>query len=225
MGGGRPRARVRAAQRLVRPRRGEAGYLLAAAMLLVALVSIMTAMAARSWASIGKREREAELKFRGQRIVRAILDWKREQPGGLQNPGLWPTLEQLTKPPKRYLASIPPDPMTAEYDESGELLEKTGVWQPIFMGPMQAGIGGQPPRPSMNPLPCEQKMPGWEKNRPIMGVYTCAEGTALTVFGGKEGLTYREWFFSALADNPNMAPARLLPDVIRCPAPECLNIP
>jgi len=205
-------------------RRRQAGYLLVAAMALVAVTSILAAKAAQDTATIHRRDMEEELKFRGERIVRAIIDWKRANPNGQ-----WPTLEILAKPPRRFLHAIPPDPMTAKFDERGKLVEKSGQWQPIFLGattPPPQG-GRRPPNVmTITPLPCDQKMPGWEKNRPIVGVYSCAEGKALTMYAGKEGLTYREWLFSAVPPggsiNANITPGMLLPTLVKCPGQECL---
>jgi len=213
------------ANRRNRPRAGgrQAGYLLAAAMLLVALISILAAKASQGIVTLHKREMEEELKFRGERLVRAILDFRRGQAGGT---GRWPKLEELTKPPKRVLHAIPPDPLTARYDENGKLKEGTGVWQPIF-----PGLGNRP----INPLPCDQKSPGWEKGREIVGVYSCAAGTTLTPFGLiKGGATYKEWLFAVEArtisgsrggGQQGPTPYQLLRDLIQCPGVECVLSP
>jgi hypothetical protein len=225
------------ARRAARPLGREDGYLLAAAMLLVAVTAILSAKAAVGTVLIHRREMEQEWKFRAERIVRAIQDYNRDRTGGrggaVGQTG-WPKLEELTKPPRRHLHAIPPDPLTAEYDDNGDLKEGTGRWQPIFPGPPQrqpaggATAGGAGIQQNVNPLPCGQKMPGWEKNRPIVGVYSCADGESVQWFGTKQpGSPYKELFFYIAPQTPGQQPGAdagqtQFPTLIRCPGPECL---
>ena len=52
------------------------GFTYIAALMLVVIMGIMLGVAAQSWTTIMKREREAELLFRGKQIVEAIARWQ-----------------------------------------------------------------------------------------------------------------------------------------------------
>ena len=52
------------------------GFTYIAALMLVVIMEIMLGVAAQSWTMVMKREREAELLFRGKQIVDAIARWQ-----------------------------------------------------------------------------------------------------------------------------------------------------
>ena len=52
------------------------GFTYIAALMLVVIMGIMLGVAAQSWTMVMKREREAELLFRGKQIVDAIARWQ-----------------------------------------------------------------------------------------------------------------------------------------------------
>jgi type II secretory pathway pseudopilin PulG len=112
---------------------GARGYMLLGALFLTAVMAITMAVVAREWSFIHRRAMEAELKHRGEKIMRALLEYQYMQGKGLK-PASRPisnyeTLEKfLTEGPNPVLPSLPPDPMTARYDERGELVEGTGKW-------------------------------------------------------------------------------------------------
>jgi hypothetical protein len=86
-------------------------------MMLVVFMTISLLGVTQQWSVIMKRDREAELIFRGTRIKNAIdlyvADYEFQK---ATRPNRWPrTLEELTKKsPKRYLQMAYSDPMTGE---------------------------------------------------------------------------------------------------------------
>lgn len=86
-------------------------------MILVVVMSIALMGVTQQWSVIMKRDREAELLFRGTRIKEAIerfvADYEVQK---ATRPNRWPrTLEELTKKtPKRYLQAVYTDPITGE---------------------------------------------------------------------------------------------------------------
>ena len=86
-------------------------------MMLVVFMTISLLGMTQQWSVIMKRDREAELLFRGNRIKDAIdryvADYEIQK---ATRPNRWPrTLEELTnKSPKRYLQRAYSDPITGE---------------------------------------------------------------------------------------------------------------
>ena len=71
------------------------GFTYIAALMLIVVMGIMLGAAAQSWTMAMKREREAELLFRGKQIVEAIYRW--------QNP---PAPASGPRPPARPLSDL-----------------------------------------------------------------------------------------------------------------------
>ena len=86
-------------------------------MILVVVISISLLEVSQQWSVIMKRDREAELLFRGTRIKEAIeryvADYEVQK---ATRPNRWPlSLKQLTeKTPKRYLQTAYKDPITGK---------------------------------------------------------------------------------------------------------------
>jgi len=86
-------------------------------MILVVVMSISLLGVTQQWSVILKRDREAELLFRGTRIKesieRYVADYEVQK---ATRPNRWPrTLEELTKKnPKRYLQTVYTDPITGK---------------------------------------------------------------------------------------------------------------
>ena len=86
-------------------------------MIFVVVMSISLLEVTQQWSVIMKRDREAELIFRGTRIKDAIeryvADYEVQK---ATRPNRWPlSLKQLTqKTPKRYLQAVYPDPITGK---------------------------------------------------------------------------------------------------------------
>ena len=87
-------------------------------MLMAAIVLMGVAMTVvgQQWSIIVKRDREAELLFRGNRIKAAIEAYAADyQVKKATRPSAYPVkLEQLTEMPKRYLQVAYKDPITGE---------------------------------------------------------------------------------------------------------------
>jgi|GEM_PF-2239473 len=95
----------------------QAGVTYLFVMMLVVAMSISLMVVTQQWSVIMKRDREAELLFRGTRIKDAIeryvADYEVQK---ATRPNRWPrTLEELTKKtPKRYLQAVYTDPITGK---------------------------------------------------------------------------------------------------------------
>ncbi len=81
------------------------GYVLLGVMIGVALLAVGLSAAVPLWSRVLQREREAELVFRGEAVVRAIERFQEERPGVFPE-----SLEELVD--GRYLRSVWLDPMT-----------------------------------------------------------------------------------------------------------------
>ena len=80
---------------------------MAGLLVAIGIMSIVMSMAMPAWRTLAKREKEAELLFRGQQYMRAIDLYQR------QFPGAYPAdLETLVE--ERFLRRAYPDPMTGE---------------------------------------------------------------------------------------------------------------
>lgn len=95
----------------------QAGVTYLFVMILVVVMSISLLGVSQQWSVIMKRDREAELLFRGTRIKesieRYVADYEVQK---ATRPNRWPrTLQELTKKsPKRYLQAVYTDPITGE---------------------------------------------------------------------------------------------------------------
>jgi type II secretory pathway pseudopilin PulG len=99
-------------------------------MVAVTLLAVATAAALPMWSQAMKREKEAELIFRGWQYAEAIRVFQ-------QRHGRLPTrLEELLEVKPRSIRQLWEDPMT-----------ESGKWAPVFQGgvsiPGQGGQGGQ----------------------------------------------------------------------------------
>jgi len=108
---------IRIQRRWITPLTNQDGVTYLFMMILVVVMSISLMGVTQQWSVIMKRDREAELLFRGTRIKEAIeryvADYEVQK---ATRPNRWPrTLEELTKKtPKRYLQAVYTDPITGE---------------------------------------------------------------------------------------------------------------
>ena len=84
---------------------GSAGYVLFGVLIGVAVLGVGMMAGVSLWSRVVQREREAELVFRGEAIVRALERYQQDRPGTLPQ-----TLEELVE--RRYLRRAWLDPMT-----------------------------------------------------------------------------------------------------------------
>ncbi len=83
---------------------GDAGYALFAFLVALMILGVGLTAAVPRWSDVLRREREAELVFRGEAIVRAIGAFAEDRPGVLPE-----TLEELVE--ERYLRKAWIDPV------------------------------------------------------------------------------------------------------------------
>lgn len=102
-------------------RAGERGALMVALMAAIAVMAILSAVAAQSWADVVRRENEAEMMFRADDIVRALRRYQKDQ-GKLPN-----ELKALTEAGTRgqyFIRRLWKDPLV-----------KGGKWQLVYAAP------------------------------------------------------------------------------------------
>ena len=176
-------------RRLATRLRGEEGSTLAALMVIVAIMAVMLTVASQEWSFILRREKERELIFRGQLIVSALEEYE------AQGRGAPVSLDQLTKRPKPALRMVPPDPMTARYDEEGKLVEGTGQWKLLRPG---TGAGApKPPGEGEEQDPAEkERQERAESGGPILGVASRSEELSIGAWNDvPANAPYSSWKF------------------------------
>ena len=176
-------------------RRSEAGYTLLVLTVLIAVLAVGLLVALPVWETQVRREKEAELLFRGRQYMEAVRLYT------LKNPGRFPkTLNELVE--GRFLRRPFPDPMT-----------KDGAWDLILQGGMP-NLGPAPtsrpsPQPgSPNPDPRGIGIPSTPtqqimivpaaslsavENPRIIGVVSSSPRTSFFVW--EENETYDSWLF------------------------------
>ena len=182
----------------------QAGVTYLFVMMLVVAMSISLMVVTQQWSVIMKRDREAELLFRGTRIKEAIERYVADhEVQKATRPNRWPrTLEELTKKnPKRYLQAVYTDPITGkDFDliKTGEELhgvrststdvpydqvhfKNVKTYQAIRFESTGAGTNCQPnplnPLAPQNCVPSGKTSPSAEAS-PLEGPKTDSPGTS-----------------------------------------------
>ncbi len=186
------------------PRRnGERGHLMAALMLMLAIMMIMSTVVTQKWVDLLQREQEAEMMFRAKSITHAIRRHRRDQ--GQTQPLI--KLEQLMEAGTRgqyFLRKLYEDPLV-----------KDGKWGMLYQGP-----GGQIIDPNSAAAEAGFVLGGTERQNtsqnqnpagglvntggeggvqevgglPIIGVKSLCKKPAFRIY---KGFTeYREWQFT-----------------------------
>lgn len=178
-------------------RRGEAGYNLVILMVAVTVLNILVAAALPLWSTQIKREKEAELVFRGLQYAEAIRIFQTRF-------GRHPVrLEELIEVKPRSIRQLWKDPMV-----------ENGKWELIFAGPTQdpnvppQGQGGQAPPPPPQGQDPNQQLPGDSMSPdlnagegetvtigPIIGVRSRSTEESLMTWNGRQ--RYDQWHFRA----------------------------
>ncbi len=133
------------ARRLRTARRCDAGYALLMVVFFAALVLITAVTLAPNVLTEGRREKEAEMVWRGKQYVRGIRLYYRKT-------GRFPqSLEDLAKPKTglRFMRQTYKDPMNAQ----------DGSWRLIYVGPAGQLIGSLKPRTSNLQMPTTGQNP------------------------------------------------------------------
>jgi type II secretory pathway pseudopilin PulG len=85
--------------------RGERGYAMVALLVLMAVMAVAMTVALPAWSTLARREKEAELVFRGEQYARAIMLFQRKYAGAFP-----PTVDVLVD--ERFLRKKFKDPIT-----------------------------------------------------------------------------------------------------------------
>jgi type II secretory pathway pseudopilin PulG len=164
------------------------GYTLVVVVMLVAIMSIMMAVAVQTVSFQMQREREAELIFRGQQYVEGIRLYR-------QKFGRYPMrLKELWEADPKVLRQKWTDPITG-----------SDQWGLVFLGQegqQVGGAGGPIPPGRQRPQATPTRTPtfgdrglggGGEKIGPIVGVYSLSKDTSVKIYEGRT--QYNEWKF------------------------------
>ena len=147
---------------------------MAALLVSLAVLSVLMSAALPAWRHQAKREKEAELVFRGEQYVRAIrLREMKMGPGSRP-----PTFDMLVQ--QRFLRKKYKDPMTAD-----------GEFQPLF-----AGVNLPPPGGRGQPQQPPSQQPGAIGQRGgagILGVASKSKESSIRIYKG--ATHYNEWQF------------------------------
>jgi type II secretory pathway pseudopilin PulG len=177
---------------------GEHGYAMAALLVGLAVMAVLMSAALPAWRHQARREKEAELAFRGEQYVRAIQLYQAKM-----GPGMFPpSFDVLVQ--QKFLRKKYQDPMSPD----GEFMPRYAGVNPM-PGPAnqpgpganrgqapQLGVGSQMSRgggtgSSMIP----GQMGGGRGNQPggIIGVYSKSREASIMVYRG--ATHYNEWQF------------------------------
>ena len=165
---------------------GERGYAMAALLVALAVMSILMSAALPAWRHQAKREKEAELAFRGEQYIRAIQLYQAKM-----GPGMFPpSFDVLVQ--QKFLRKKYKDPMSPD-----------GEFMPRFAGvnptPGQTGPAGSTQgRGGLQQPPTSigSRIGGSGRgNQPggIIGVYSKSKEASIRVYRG--ATHYNEWQF------------------------------
>ena len=173
----------------------QAGYAMAGLLVGIAVMSILMSMLLPVWSHAAKREREAELIFRGEQYVRAIELYQRQYVGAYP-----PDLETLVD--QRFLRRLYEDPMRED-----------GEFRPVYQSQL-ADLQGDPAtaeRPGENTATPSTELRGRRElstereEGGIVGVVSTSEDESIRTYNGRR--KYNEWAFvyTAGATQPGVA--------------------
>jgi type II secretory pathway pseudopilin PulG len=184
---------------LVRRAAGERGYLMVALLVAMSVMAIMMGAALPAWHTIARREKEAELVFRGEQYARAIGLWQQKfanQPA--------PSIDVLVE--QRFLRKKYKDPITNdEFQLLGAGASAPGQTQ---QGTTPQGRGGAQqvqPQPAMQALQALQQAQErlaaisgrGNAGGGIVGVTSKSSEKSLRLYNGRD--TYNQWVFMPVA--------------------------
>ena len=185
----------------------DSGYAMAGLLVAIGIMSVLMSVAMPAWRTLAKREKEAELLFRGQQYMRAIDLYQR------QFPGAYPAdLEVLVE--QRFLRRAYLDPMTgdpfriltpgsaaaaagegdAEGDEEDRRLRNEGSRRAagnLFSAARSDVIAGRAGR--VSPGPSSRTLGGEDEMGGIVGVVSRSTEESLLEYNG--ATRYDQWLF------------------------------
>jgi type II secretory pathway pseudopilin PulG len=194
---------------------GERGYLMVALLVAMSIMAIMMSAALPVWHTMARREKEAELVFRGEQYARAIGLWQQKfanQPA--------PSIDVLVQ--QRLLRKKYKDPITNDdfqvLGAGGAAPGQTqqgatppgGGFQLTSgrSGAASAGRGTSPAAPAgRGPAPTAGfQLSGQTVAGGIVGVTSKSEEKSLRLYNGRD--TYNQWVFMPVARGRAGAGAR-----------------
>lgn len=170
---------------------GERGYAMAALLVTIALMAVMMSVALPVWRNQVRREKEAELVFRGQQYVRAIRLYN------MKTQSLPPSVDVLVQ--GRYLRKKWKDPIT------GDDFQVLGAASPVQTGVAQPGQAGSVTQPGQNPsgIASGGLSSGSASSAPIGGVTGVVSKSKDESMMEYQGHThYNEWTFVYVQQGP-----------------------
>ncbi len=188
--------------------RSGSGYAMAGLLVAIGVMGILMSVAMPPWRTVTKREKEAELIFRGEQYIRAIDLYQRRFPGA------YPTdLALLVE--QGFLRRAYPDPMTGEPFEiltqgsaaavlgettpPGETADGGGLNRRsdragrAGFGSTGAGLGGRAGRTAPSPFSSRSGGLGDDELGGIVGVVSRSSEESLLEYNG--ATRYNEWLF------------------------------
>ena len=163
---------------------GQAGYAMAALLVGVAIMGVLISVVLPVWSHAAKREREAELIFRGEQYTRAIELYQRQFVGAYP-----PDLDTLVD--QRFLRRLYTDPMTENGQGEFRLVYQSQL-DDIQGSPATANRPGEvatrEPEASGNRLNQSDREEG-----DIVGVVSTSEEASVRIYNGQQ--QYSEWAF------------------------------
>ena len=148
---------------------GERGYAMAALLVTLAVMAILMSVAMPVWRQEARREKEADLVWRGEQYARAIALFRNKNQGNFP-----PSIDVLVT--GRYLRKKYKDPMT-----------KDGEFQIMPVGAATTPGSPAPGSPAPGPQQPQQGVSG------IMGVRSKSEENSLRSYRGQT--RYDQWAF------------------------------
>jgi type II secretory pathway pseudopilin PulG len=199
------------------PVRPEAGFTLVMLMVILAVMAIAMGAAVQTVSFQARREKEAELVFRGEQYVEAIRLFKNRY-------GRFPvTLKEMWEAKPRVLRKPWKDPITGS-DQWG-IIHLGEEGQPLVPGPGGTPGSGFRPTPTPTPMPTPPPgvtggLPGIQPGQqvgPIIGVRSTSCEDSIRVYEGRT--RYCDWKFvfrenqgnQGSAGPPNQPPGQPTP--------------
>jgi type II secretory pathway pseudopilin PulG len=169
-------------------RSSQRGYVMAGLLVALAVMAVLMSVALPAWRHQAKREKEAELVFRGEQYVRAIGLWERKMGPGSRPPNFDVLVQQ------RFLRKKYKDPMV----EDGEFVPLFAGMNPQAPAPGGRGPGRgqpgqpQPQAPRFQP-PSVGGAGGQQIGGGILGVASKSKEASIRIYNG--AAHYNEWRF------------------------------
>ncbi|MCC7417204.1 MAG: type II secretion system protein [Acidobacteria bacterium] len=168
----------------------EDGYAMAALLVGMAVMAVMTSVAMPVWSRMVQREKEEELVFRGQQYARAIGLFQRKFANAAP-----PSLDLLVE--QKFLRKKYKDPIT---NDDFVPITQAQAQQPGAAGALTPGSGGQTPVPGSGRAPARPSGTGAAGGRGpgtpaggIVGVTSKSTRESIRLYNGRNH--YNEWQF------------------------------